>query len=176
MSYEWDENEFSLAYLLTFRTYGTWHHGDERGAVDRSGHNTYGAAKMPVSPRLAEKERGAQKSPPFELDEEMRSVVDAAIRDVCVHRDINLFAFNVRTNHAHAVVSALGRPEKIMEAFKSYSTRALRAHELVRRDIKIWSRHGSMRYLWKDRSLTATIDYVLYSQGDEFPNFEELVG
>jgi hypothetical protein len=25
----WEENTFPLAYLLTFRTYGTWLHGDE---------------------------------------------------------------------------------------------------------------------------------------------------
>ena len=30
-----------LAYLITFRTYGTWLHGDARGSVDRE-HNVFG--------------------------------------------------------------------------------------------------------------------------------------
>ena len=176
MNNEWDENEFPLAYLLTFRTYGTWHHGDARGAVDRRSHNIYGTAKMAESEQLMEKEKASQISPTFEFDEEMRSVVDKAIRDVCLFREYILLAINVRTNHVHAVVSALVKPEKITEAFKSYSTRALRMRNLVERAINIWSRHGSTRYLWKDRNVTAAIDYVLYSQGDEFPNFEEVVG
>ena len=36
-----------LAYFITFRAYGTWLHGDERGAVDRR-HNDYGTPYLPV--------------------------------------------------------------------------------------------------------------------------------
>ncbi len=32
----YEENAFPIAYLLTFRTFGTWLHGDERGALQRS--------------------------------------------------------------------------------------------------------------------------------------------
>ena len=39
--------EFALAYFITFRCYGTWLHGDERGSVDRF-HNIYG---MPFIPK-----------------------------------------------------------------------------------------------------------------------------
>ena len=46
MNIEWDDNEFPLAYLLTFRTYGTWHHGDERGSVDRRSFNKFGNADI----------------------------------------------------------------------------------------------------------------------------------
>lgn len=38
----WDENSYPLAYLLTFRTYGTWLHGDDRTSVKRDGWNSYG--------------------------------------------------------------------------------------------------------------------------------------
>lgn len=176
MNNEWDDNEFPLAYLLTFRTYGTWHHGDARGAVDRRSHNTFGTVKMPASSQLVAKEKVSQRSLTFAFDEEMRSAVDEAIRNVCKHRSYDLFAVNVRTNHVHAVVSEAVKPEKIIEAFKSYSTRALRLRNLVKKDARVWSRHGSTRYLWSDRAVTAAIDYVLYSQGDEFPNFEEMVG
>ena len=176
MSKDWDENISPLAYLLTFRTYGTWHHGDPRGAVDRKYRNSYRAPKMPVSPRLIETERANQKSPSFVFDDMQRLVVDAAIREVCRHRMYRLHALNVRTNHVHSVVSSEAKPEKIMEAFKSYATRSLRSSGLVHAGCKIWSRHGSTRYLWKDEAVVAAINYVLYSQGDEFPNFEELVG
>jgi len=33
--FESDNERIPLAYLITFRSYGTWLHGDERGSVDR---------------------------------------------------------------------------------------------------------------------------------------------
>jgi hypothetical protein len=41
-----------IAYFITFTTYGTWLHGDERGSVDK-GHNRVGtefiAPNMPLA-------------------------------------------------------------------------------------------------------------------------------
>ncbi len=31
----WNDTDIPLAYLITFRCYGTWLHEDERGATDR---------------------------------------------------------------------------------------------------------------------------------------------
>lgn len=31
----WNDTDIPLGYLITFRCYGTWLHGDERGATDR---------------------------------------------------------------------------------------------------------------------------------------------
>jgi hypothetical protein len=39
---EFNPDRVPLAYLITFRAYGTWLHGDSRGSVDRF-HNRYGA-------------------------------------------------------------------------------------------------------------------------------------
>ena len=36
----WNDTDIPLAYLITFRSYGTWLHGDKRGSVDRF-HNHY---------------------------------------------------------------------------------------------------------------------------------------
>ena len=35
----WNDTEIPLAHLSTFRSYGTWLHGDKRGSVDRSHNN-----------------------------------------------------------------------------------------------------------------------------------------
>jgi len=37
----WNDTEIPLAVFFTFRTYGTWLHGDERGSIDRN-NNLYG--------------------------------------------------------------------------------------------------------------------------------------
>jgi hypothetical protein len=31
----WNDTDIPLAYLITFRCYGTWLHGDKRGSIDR---------------------------------------------------------------------------------------------------------------------------------------------
>ena len=168
----WDDNEFPLAYLITIRTFGTWLHGDERGAVDtQSRYNLYGAVKRPSDPGLERRMRENMHAPPFILDQAQRSIVDAAISEVCARRSYSLHALNVRSNHFHVVVSALCKPEPVANAFKSYATRALREAGLISPDSRVWSRGRSRRYLWDDRSVAAAIDYVLYCQGDE--EFEE---
>ena len=121
-------------------------------------------------------EKFLQKYDFFLLDEQQRALVEHAIKDVCSHRAYDLFAVNARSNHVHSVVKAQAAPEKVAESFKSYSTRALRNAKLIDSESKVWSRHASTKYLWKDRSVTIAVEYVLYGQGDEFPNFEELVG
>jgi hypothetical protein len=40
--------DIPLAYFFTFRAYGTWLHGDERGSVDRF-HNQYGTPFRPMT-------------------------------------------------------------------------------------------------------------------------------
>ena len=170
---DFDDNEFPLAYFISFRTYGTWLHGDERGSVDRRYHNKYGTPKITPSQRLVDAERKLLKHPPLTLDAYQRPVVEAAIREVCNHRGYKLHAINVRTQHVHTVVSAQSKPEPILQAFQSYATRKLREKGLLSSKVKPWSRHGSTPYLWKEKHVAAAIDYVVNGQGDELPSFDD---
>ncbi|MBI4468826.1 MAG: transposase [Acidobacteria bacterium] len=167
---EFDDNRFPLAYLITFRCYGTWLHGDERRSVNRE-QNIYGTPRLSPSPPLKGIESSELKTPPLTLDAAMRTVVEMSIRDVCTHRPYLLRAINVRSNHVHAVVSAASKPEAVMEAFKAYATRALRAAGLLSAQTRPWARHGSTRYLWKPLQVERAIEYVINGQGEELPAF-----
>jgi REP element-mobilizing transposase RayT len=169
--YEWDDNEFPLAYFITFRTHGTWLHGDQRGSVDRHGRNIYATEHIKLDPVFSVTMDRNMRSKPLLLNGRQRGVVDAAIRDVCVIREYGLIALNVRTNHAHAVVSALTSPNRIMSAFKANATRELRKAGLVELDTVIWSRGGSTRYLWKPRNVERAAEYTINGQGDDLPDF-----
>lgn len=105
------------------------------------------------------------------LDGKQRAVVEKSVREVCFHRKYHLRAINVLSNHAHSVVSASVEPEPILDAFKSYATRALRQAGLLSARIKPWARHGSTIYLWKERDVEKAVEYVLLGQGDP-PEFE----
>ncbi len=156
-----------LAFLITFRCYGTWLHGDERGSVDRRKFNRYGTPDMPGSRRLSEDEERELIHAAIILNKAQRVVVESAIREVCEHRGYGLLALNVRTNHVHSVVTATCRPEQVMDTFKAYATRRLRETGQLDPKIKPWARHGSTPYLWTEEAVEKAIDYVINGQGED---------
>jgi len=80
---------------------------------------------------------------------------------------------NVKTNHVHAVVSiGTKRPELALNAFKANATRQMREDGCWQHSHSPWVDRGSKRYLWNERSVQLAVDYVLYGQGDELPEFD----
>jgi REP element-mobilizing transposase RayT len=163
---EFEQNEFPLAYLITFRTYGTWLHGDERESVGRDGRNHYGKPRIKPDAGFESAMKKESNRPPFILTRPMRRAVESAIKEICRRRDYDLHAVNVRGNHLHVVVSAWMEPERIADALKAYATKLLREKSLIAFDTKVWSRGRSRRYLWKPRHVSGAIAYVLYCQSD----------
>ena len=147
-----------LAFLITFRCYGTWLHEEERGSVDRRNYNRYGTAGMPANKKIFDEERIAVKGSPVRLTSAQRRIVELAISEVCHHRKYLLHAVNARSNHVHSVVSASCGPERVMNSFKAYATRKLREANLVDKDINVWARHGSTPYLWTEEDVRGAID------------------
>ena len=168
----WNDTDIPLAVFFTFRCYGTWLHGDERGSVDRRYYNRVGTAKIAPDPEKVERKAALLKETPFILGAIERKIVADAITEVCITRGYGLFAQNVRTNHAHIVVSNSGKPERLMDSFKAYSTKALRMAGRISANTKPWSRHGSTRYLWTDEHISQAVEYVINGQGDELPTFD----
>jgi REP element-mobilizing transposase RayT len=162
----YEENAFPLAYLITIRTYGTWLHGDKRFSINRSNRHTPAMVKLDPNVPLEETMQDEMNHPPVRLGIEQRKVVHEAIVALCQKRTYLLYCLNVLTNHAHVVVGAKVKPERIADSFKAVSTRSLRELGLVASNERIWSRGRSRRYLWKPRHLDAAIDYVLHCQGN----------
>ncbi|CAN5181289.1 hypothetical protein BH20ACI2_BH20ACI2_03550 [soil metagenome] len=103
---EWDDSDYPLAYLITFRTHGTWLHGDQRRSVDRHGRHTFGTERIGLDPIFSVTMDRNMNTAPVLLDGRQRTVVERAIHDVCSRRAYILIASNIRTNHAHVVASA----------------------------------------------------------------------
>src|SRR2546421_4362323 len=100
----WNDTDLPLGYLITFRCYGTWLHGDERGSVDRE-HNRYKSPFAAPNQNRRRHNLNSLKSGPVLLNAEQRASVEKAIGDTCSHRKWQLYACNVRTNHVHSVIS-----------------------------------------------------------------------
>jgi hypothetical protein len=66
----------------------------------------------------------------------------------------------------HIVISAGHKPEQMMTAFKAYATRAMRMAGLISESEKVWSRHGSTKYLWTEDQIGEAVAYVKFEQGE----------
>jgi REP element-mobilizing transposase RayT len=149
-----------LAYLLTWTTYGSWLPGDRRGWVDK--HDC--GAKTPYQKPDGRREvmaKARMSESAVWLSPEARDAVDAAIRETCNYRTWPVHALNVRSNHAHVVVTAQGAtPEWVMKVLKSYGTRAMNRMYPQADRKHWWTEGGSKRYLNDERSVAAAVRYV----------------
>ena len=168
----WNETDIPLAYLMTFRCYGTWLHGDKRGSIDRF-HNHYKSPYISPNERWCQYNFGKLKVEPVTLNASQRESVETAVRQTCALRHWLLLALNVRTNHVHIVVSiGATKPEQALNAFKANATRQMRQGGCWQRPDSPWADKGSKRHLWNERNIERAVDYVINGQGDELPEFD----
>src|SRR5207302_6568762 len=93
---DFSNEHIPLGYLISFRGYGTWLHGDAKGSIDRF-HNRYGTPMLPPSECRQRYERGLLKQPPVTLNSRERKAVQSAIQETCSIRRWTLWAHNIRT-------------------------------------------------------------------------------
>lgn len=148
-----------LAYFLTWTCYGTWLTGDARGSVSGDA-NAFQTPYLAPDARVMTAVRRELSQQPLILDAVMRSVVDQAVRDHCSFREWTIHALNVRSNHVHIVLSEWIEPEQAMTQLKSWSTRRLREANLIDADRRVWTKHGSTRYLWDPKAIHDASVYV----------------
>lgn len=167
----WNDTETPIAYLITFRTYGTWLHGDERGSINRF-RNQYRSRLLPPETDWLQRNKMKLKSEPVRLNAKQRSCVERAIRECCDLRTLRLMAINVRTNHSHTVV---GYSQKgsgwILGAFKANANHEMRKHGVWAFEHSPWVDKGSRRNLWNEDQVARAIDYVVNGQGHDLPKF-----
>lgn len=158
------------ACFITFSTYGSRLHGDRRGTVRRNAAHQPRTA-VPENRRRRVFEFDELRQGPVLLTDEQRRETDAEIRRVCAYEGWAVHALNVRTNHVHIMVSGSQSPEATMLAFKSWTTRRLRTLALVAPDHRLWTRHGSTRYVWNESEAERVWHYVEHGQ-DKQPRAE----
>ena len=168
----WNNTETPLAVFFTFRAYGTWLHGDERGSVDRK-NNLYRSPRIIRNNNWQKFNEQLLLHPPFNLDAACRASVEKAILDTCSKRKWDLNAFNVRTNHVHSVISiGAYSADRALGALKANATRQLKEDGLWKHEHSPWADKGSKRRLWNERNVWLACDYVNNGQGGDLPEFD----
>src|SRR5687768_5338818 len=157
-------------YLITFGCYGSWLPG-QAGAIDRT-HNVFGSRRPEAN--LNQQSFAAHRTlqPPYLLDSPRRKIVLAAMKEASFHRGWILVSAHVRTNHVHIVIAANQTPELVMNALKTYASRALNQSNLDDPDRRRWARHGSTRHLWTKKAVSAAVHYVVCEQGEPMEVWE----
>ena len=157
-----------MHYLLTFRTYGTWLHGDERGSVDRH-HNQVGAPLIGPNGALRSYRRDLMKAPTVIFDDAQRQCVRETLQEAASYRGWTIHALNVLSNHVHLVIETnehpdKANPDKVVATLKARATRALREAELFDVEQEIWAVKASTRYLKTPESIERASHYTLNMQ------------
>ena len=173
MKREFNEDHAPLGYLITFRTYGSWLHGDRRGSVDRH-QNRYGAPLIPPNQNWLHHNQRSLRYEPVKLTRTQRALIKKSIEQTCELRGWRMHITNVRTNHVHSVVTAACGPSRILNALKANATRELREAGLWLSSGSPWADRGSKRYLWTEEHLMKAIDYVELDQGDSLPVLKDV--
>jgi REP element-mobilizing transposase RayT len=152
-------------YFLTWTTYGSWLPGDDRGWVDAATSGAVAPINRGDATRL-QKSRAVMRAVSVFLDDVARRLVEQTIREVCTHSKWHLFAVNARSNHVHVVVRAAElKPERVMNALKSWCSRRLNEHHGTNN--RWWTRHGSTRWINREDDLNTAIHYVNNQQDGE---------
>lgn len=152
----------AIAFFYTWTTYGTWLPGDQRGWFKRGEGVQAGSPLREIAAMLRMTE-GA-----LTLDPEQRRVVEKTIAEHCAIRQWTLHAVNCRTNHVHAVVTALVHDITMpREQFKAWCTRKLKERERLlapeRRNAvreNWWTERGWDEYIDAEEALADVIGYV----------------
>src|SRR4051812_27086384 len=87
--------------------------------------------------------RCTMRWPEYLLDAARRRTVLETIVEVLRHRGWRLWAVHVRSNHAHLVVTAAAKPEKVMSDVKAWCSRRLKERHGEEADRTRWTQHGS---------------------------------
>ena len=165
----WNNTDIPLAVFFTFRCYGTWLHGDQRGSVDRN-NNKYGSPRIQANSNWRKHNEELLLHSPVTLNATSRKSVEKAIRDLCIKRNWTLLAINVRTNHIHVVICiGTKKPKDALIALKANATRQLREDRLWLEEHSPWADKGSKRNLWNEKSIWEACNYVNNEQGDKLP-------
>ena len=152
-------NDSPLGLFITWTVYGTFLPGDQRGwRHRRDGQRT-------PQPKLEKWTRDRLKHDVRLLDARMRSTAQSAIEEIASFRLWTLWAVSVRTNHAHAVLTAPGYdPALVRDQLKAKATRELRLVFPVWKHRPIWADKGDVQYLDSEADVQECVLYVSEAQ------------
>ena len=141
----------TIAYMVTWTTYGTWLQGDKRKYVKDGQILRENKALADICNKLLTKE-------PVRFDKEQRRIVEDAIRQKAVQFGQQIYALAVRSKHVHLLVEYIPKPiELVVQHYKTCAFMALRKIGITG---QIWTKGFNKRYCFDETTLQKKIEYI----------------
>ncbi len=150
-----------LAFHITFGTYGTRLHGDERGTVDRS-RNRPGDPIIGRNEHWERIERRRLRYDPIILARPQRGLVEGALRSVCEQGGWRFHVAAAQPNHVHLMLTAeAGADSKTTRRLvKRWLSERLNARWPLPDGARWWSTGGSVKWIWDQWYAQSVWDYI----------------
>ena len=152
-------DKFPLAYHITFGTYGTRLHGDERGTVDRK----MNLPGEPIIGKVEDWERLEQaklRFMPRWFSLGQRQLVESLVPNICERGGWQLHACACGTDHVHNLLTAQAEGDVVRKLLKRWLGQALSKHLPLQSDETFWAECGSVKWVWTGHYKARASKYV----------------
>jgi len=149
-----------LAYHITFGTYGTRLHGDERGTVDRDHHQFGEPFLEPDMVRQHESEERL-KFPPVVLNAVQCEFIQSLVPSICERGGWRYIVAAAAPDHVHVCLSApdiLG--DKIEPWLKRWISEALSSRWPLPKGARWWAKNGSVKWVFDEAYFSNVKQYI----------------
>ena len=141
----------TIAYMITWTTYGSWLQGDKRGFVKKG-------KILPPNQSLADSNKQNLSRKPVKLSVTDRQIVQNAILKKAEQINQIIYALSVSSNHIHIVAGYIPKPiGLVVRHYKNSAQAALRKTSSAGR---IWTKGFDKRYCFDKKTLKNKIHYV----------------
>ena len=155
-----------LAYHITFGTYGTRLHGDERGTIDR-------AMNQPGDPIIGrddawhQLEENRLNFEPRIFGIEQMIQVERLIPGVCARGGWTYHTAAAGPDHVHNVITGDADGDAIRKWLKRWLGQKLAKLYSLKPGETFWAECGSVKWIWTEEYFRRAFDYVRVQRATE---------
>ena len=150
---------YPLAFHITFGTYGTRLHGDDRGTVDRS-ENNFGDPIVGRQEQWHAEETSKLKYPRRILTVEQRITIEQMIPAICERGGWTHIVSAAAPDHVHNLIAATVAGKDVRKWLKRWLGESLSARWPTEPGQSWWAECGSVKWVWKEDYLGRVDEYV----------------
>ena len=146
---------------ITFGTYGTRLHGDDRPTVDRD-HNELGEPFLEPDPKRWRGDRNRMKAAPVYLTREQCLFIQLTLIAICARGGWTLRTCSAASDHVHLVIDIIPavHGEKARRLIKRWLTQALNERWPRAEGLAWWADEGSNKVVGNEDYLNPAVPCV----------------
>ncbi|MBK8268070.1 MAG: hypothetical protein IPK83_07075 [Planctomycetes bacterium] len=151
--------DWPIAFHITFGTYGTRLHGDDRPTVARP-LNHFGEPFVEPNEARRQAIRGFMIGEPLYLSREQRIEVERMIPDICSRGNGAFHIAAAQPDHVHCLLSTDADPKVVRKLLKRWLGEHLSQGWSLNGRPRWWAEGGSGKYVWDVEYFKSAYEYI----------------